>query len=238
MASSSLKLRQSAVSSLNMKIGVFYGTTTGNTEGVAYKVPSSKFFSHSCSATLNFPSFWWSASLPNSSHSSWGRPSSGHPLGQVHLLSLGLLQIAEKFGVEAEDIASTEPSSFTTFDTLICGAPTWHTDADTERSGTDWDGYLYSDIASLDLKGKKVAFFGCGDSQGYGDNFCDAMGELHDVFTKTGASVIGMVPVADSVECEASKVGPLKITSAVSELALNTLTTGHHQRQVCGSCHR
>jgi len=73
---------------------------------------------------------------------------------------------------------------------------------------------------------------------GYGDNFCDAMGELHDVFTKTGASVIGMVPVADSVECEASKVGPLKITSAVSELALNTLTTGHHQRQVCGSCHR
>mmetsp|Transcript_42799 Transcript_42799/g.67081 ORF Transcript_42799/g.67081 Transcript_42799/m.67081 type:complete len:214 (+) Transcript_42799:109-750(+) len=150
MASSSLKLRQSAVSSLNMKIGVFYGTTTGNTEGVAYK-------------------------------------------------------IAEKFGVEAEDIASTEPSSFTTFDTLICGAPTWHTDADTERSGTDWDGYLYSDIASLDLKGKKVAFFGCGDSQGYGDNFCDAMGELHDVFTKTGASVIGMVPVADSVECEASK---------------------------------
>jgi len=33
-----------------------------------------------------------------------------------------------------------------------------HTDADTERSGTDWDGYLYSDIASLDLKGKKVGF--------------------------------------------------------------------------------
>lgn len=37
----------------------------------------------------------------------------------------------------------------------------------------------------------KVAFFGCGDSQCYGDYWCDAMGELHDCFTGTGASVIG-----------------------------------------------
>ena len=37
----------------------------------------------------------------------------------------------------------------------------------------------------------KVAFFGCGDSQCYGDYWCDAMGELHDCFTGAGASVIG-----------------------------------------------
>lgn len=35
--------------------------------------------------------------------------------------------------------------------------------ADTERSGTSWDEFLYNDLPSLDLKGKKVAIFGLGD---------------------------------------------------------------------------
>ena len=43
----------------------------------------------------------------------------------------------------------------------------------------------------MDLSGKKVAFFGCGDSQSYGDYFCDAVGELHDQFSATGATLIG-----------------------------------------------
>ena len=38
----------------------------------------------------------------------------------------------------------------------------------------------------------QIAFFGCGDSQSYGDNWCDAMGELHEKFSATGASVIGI----------------------------------------------
>ena len=37
----------------------------------------------------------------------------------------------------------------------------------------------------------QVAFFGCGDSMSYGDYFCDAMGELYDQFSTTGATVIG-----------------------------------------------
>ena len=36
--------------------------------------------------------------------------------------------------------------------------------------------FIYGDLTSLDLKGKKVAIFGLGDQAGYGDNFCDAMG--------------------------------------------------------------
>jgi len=38
----------------------------------------------------------------------------------------------------------------------------------------------------------QVAFFGCGDSASYGDYFCDAVGELYDQFSATGASCIGV----------------------------------------------
>merc|ERR1711968_373543 len=60
-----------------------------------------------------------------------------------------------------------------------------------QRSGTEWDSFLYDTLPSLDLSGKKVAIFGLGDQAGYGDNFCDAMGELYDLFTKQGATIVG-----------------------------------------------
>ena len=105
--------------------------------------------------------------------------------------------IATALGAQTFDISSVEASKLLEFDTIVAGAPTWNTDADKERSSTDWDGMLYDDIPKMDFTGKKVAFFGCGDSQCYGDYWCDAMGELHDCFTGTGASVIGKVPVAN-----------------------------------------
>jgi len=49
------------------------------------------------------------------------------------------------------------------------------------------DDFLYERLPSLDMTDKKVAIFGLGDQAGYGDNFCDAMGELHDCFSKQGA---------------------------------------------------
>ena len=77
------------------------------------------------------------------------------------------------------------------YDGIICGAPTWHTGADTERSGTEWDSFIYGDLTSMDLKGKKVAIFGLGDQAGYGDNFCDAMDELARAFADNGATLVG-----------------------------------------------
>jgi len=92
-------------------------------------------------------------------------------------------------GIDAVDIADADDLS--SYDGLICGAPTWHTDADTERSGTAWDEFLYGGLTGLDLSGKKVAVFGLGDQGGYGDNFCDAMDELTSCFKKQGADMIG-----------------------------------------------
>merc|ERR1712176_649922 len=90
------------------------------------------------------------------------------------------------------DIDDAEEDDITGGDSLIIGAPTWHTDADEQRSGTAWDDWLYDTLPNLDVSGKKVAIFGVGDQQSYGDNYCDAAGELYDLFTAAGAKVYGM----------------------------------------------
>uniref|UniRef100_A0A6T7TZC0 Flavodoxin-like domain-containing protein n=1 Tax=Phaeocystis antarctica TaxID=33657 RepID=A0A6T7TZC0_9EUKA len=99
--------------------------------------------------------------------------------------------IAEETGLSAVDIADLTGEAVAAFDGIIVGAPTWHTGADTERSGTAWDEFIYGDLAGLDLKGKKVAIFGLGDQGGYGDNFCDAMDELMTCFKGSGADIVG-----------------------------------------------
>jgi flavodoxin I len=112
--------------------------------------------------------------------------------------------VAAEIGAEMADIADCSPDDLLAFDGLICGAPTWHTGADTERSGTAWDDFLYGDLASMDMSGKKVAVFGLGDQAGYGDNFCDAMDELTACFKKQGAEIVGSWSV-DGYEHEESK---------------------------------
>merc|ERR1711990_894769 len=112
--------------------------------------------------------------------------------------------IAAATGLTEQDIGDVDGAGVAAFDGLIIGAPTWHTGADTERSGTAWDDFIYGDLTSLDLKGKKVAIFGLGDSSGYGDNFCDAMDELASCFKAQGAEIVGSV-ATDSYEFEESK---------------------------------
>jgi len=103
--------------------------------------------------------------------------------------------IAEATGVEAADVGDYSAEDLADFDGLIVGCPTWNTGADEYRSGTSWDD-LIDDIKGLSLDGKPVAVFGCGDSQGYGDNFCDGIEELHETFKAAGAKMIGYVDSA------------------------------------------
>jgi len=111
--------------------------------------------------------------------------------------------IAEAAGVEATPIDDVDAADLAGYDGLIVGTPTWNTGADEFRSGTTWDDYL-EDIKALDLKGKPVAVFGCGDSQGYGDNFCDAIEEMHSTFKAAGAKMLGAVD-ASGYQHEESK---------------------------------
>jgi flavodoxin I len=111
--------------------------------------------------------------------------------------------IASETGTEAKDIADASASDLAGFDGLIVGAPTWNTGADEQRSGTGWDDYL-EEIRGMDLGGKPVAIFGVGDSAGYGDNFCDAIEELHSTFEAAGAKMLGYVG-ADGYQHSESK---------------------------------
>ena len=95
-------------------------------------------------------------------------------------------------GLDINDIGDATDDEITGSDGLIIGAPTWHTGADEQRSGTSWDDWLYDTLPNLDIDGKKIAIFGVGDQQSYGDNYCDAAGELYDLFTAKGAKVFGM----------------------------------------------
>ena len=53
----------------------------------------------------------------------------------------------------------------------------------------DWEGFI-EEVAKADLKDKKVALFGCGDSSSYPDTFCDGMGKIYQAI-KSKTTVIG-----------------------------------------------
>merc|ERR1712106_13220 len=112
--------------------------------------------------------------------------------------------IAAATDLELEDIGDVDDSAVAGHDGLIVGAPTWHTGADDQRSGTAWDDWLYDNLPNIDLDGKKVAIFGVGDQASYSENFCDAAGELYDCFTAKGAKVYGKTST-DGYDHEDSK---------------------------------
>merc|ERR1719502_557179 len=125
--------------------------------------------------------------------------------------------IGAEVGAEPVGIADCTPESLMEYDGLICGAPTWHTGADTERSGTAWDDFLYGDLTSMDLKGKKVAVFGVGDQAGYGDNFCDAMDELVSCFSAQGAEIVGAWPTDGYDHMESKSVADGKFVGLATD---------------------
>ena len=45
----------------------------------------------------------------------------------------------------------------------------------------------------MDLSGKLVAIFGCGDSSSFSDTFCDAIGTIYTDLQGTGCTFIGNV---------------------------------------------
>lgn len=100
-------------------------------------------------------------------------------------------EIATKLGVDSadvHDVAKTSPDVVGDYDTLILGSSTWGA-GDLQDSWYDFlDG-----LEVLDLKGKKIALFGCGDET-MSDTFCGALGILYSRLQITGASFIGYFP--------------------------------------------
>ncbi len=104
--------------------------------------------------------------------------------------------IAEKFEIDEEDMIFMEEDfddidQFEEYDVLFIGSSTWGQG----DPHFEWvDPLLELDEETPDLDGKKVAFFGAGDSDKHGEHFCSALGKLYNTFTKCGAVPVGFMP--------------------------------------------
>ncbi len=92
-----------------------------------------------------------------------------------------------------------EPYQNIIFGGPTVGTHTWHD----EKGQTDWDQFLVR-LSAMDLAGKKCAIFGLGDHVSYAHHFVDDIGVMAERLEKSGANLVGMVPVED-YEFEASK---------------------------------
>lgn len=191
-----------------MEVGLIYSTTTGASDSPAVPFQAggrarviAGLLSESCRTRA---SQWWTSCGGGRSTRLTFTPLQTLPSRAFppRLRSAGNTEtvagyLAAKTGLTEQDIGDLDGAAVAAYDGLIVGAPTWHTGADSERSGTAWDEFLYGDLTGLDLSGKKVAIFGCGDSGGYSDNFCDAMDELASCFKAQGAEIVGAVSTDD-----------------------------------------
>ena len=98
-------------------------------------------------------------------------------------------QIAEKLGVKSSDIhdvGQASPADFASYEVLLLGSSTWGM-GDLQD---DWYDFLPK-IKKLDLSGKLVGLFGCGDSYTYDTTFCDGIGRLYEALRETGCRFCG-----------------------------------------------
>lgn len=100
--------------------------------------------------------------------------------------------IAEKIAgglnatVKVIDVARVENSDFEEAENLILGSSTWG-EGDLQD---DWDGFIEA-LDDIDLSNKKVAVFGLGDQESYGDSFVGAMGTIYEKAKERGATMVG-----------------------------------------------
>jgi flavodoxin I len=86
------------------------------------------------------------------------------------------------------------------YDYLILGCPTWNIG----ELQDDW-ALVYPSMDTVNFKGRKVAFFGCGDQFGYSNSFNDSIGILCEKVMDLGGDPRGWVPADESYQYEFSR---------------------------------
>jgi flavodoxin I len=102
-------------------------------------------------------------------------------------------KIAQKLAgneIWLKDVSAVEFSDLSNYSNIILGTSTWGL-GDLQD---DWDGRI-SELQSVDLNGKTMAFFGLGDSSSYSDTFADGMGLLYEAVEGKGIKTVGECPV-------------------------------------------
>lgn len=100
--------------------------------------------------------------------------------------------IAEKLGAEVVDVANLDDAQVNEAENLILGTSTWGAG----EVQDDWYDGL-NKLKKLDLNGKTVALFGCGDCESYGVTFCGGMDEIYSALQDKGVKFVGQVSTDD-----------------------------------------
>lgn len=83
------------------------------------------------------------------------------------------LEAKARVSVELFDICKVHTDALLQYDCIIIGCSTWYIG----EMQDDWAAHL-KQYLRLDFGGRRMAFFGAGDQQGYPDTFQDAIGYL------------------------------------------------------------
>lgn len=97
-------------------------------------------------------------------------------------------KIGDKLGAEVVDVANLTDDQVNGAENLILGTSTWGAG----ELQDDWYDGLNT-LKGLDLSGKTVALFGCGDSESYSDTFCGGMDEIYTALKDKGVKFVGAV---------------------------------------------
>jgi flavodoxin I len=121
-----------------MPIGIFYGSSTGNTKNIAEKIKYN--------------------------------------------LDPGLADIYNVKDAKIEDVEK--------YENIILGSSTWGEGV----LQSDFEDFLYNVLQKSNLKGKKIAIFGTGDSSIYPNSFADAIGIIFEALEGKGIVFVGEFP--------------------------------------------
>ena len=83
------------------------------------------------------------------------------------------------------DVAKTAPVALGDYDLIIIGSSTWGAG----ELETAWYDFL-AGARVLDLQGRKIAVFGCGD-ESMSETFCNSVGEIYHRLHDTHAQFVG-----------------------------------------------
>ncbi|MBI9109447.1 MAG: flavodoxin [Spirochaetales bacterium] len=101
--------------------------------------------------------------------------------------------IAEKIKDETRLVNVTDMTmeTFKDCSTVLLGSSTWGV-GDLQD---DWESKIDL-LKTINLSGKKVGFFGCGDQEMYPDSFVSALGTLYEAVKGTVDNIIGKWPIS------------------------------------------
>jgi len=104
-------------------------------------------------------------------------------------------KIASQLDISKDDVyevAGITPEIISQYAVLLLGSSTWGCG----ELQDDWyDGVEV--LKKSDLSGKKISFFGTGDSESYPNTFCDALGLIYKEIKASGAIFTGQVDASE-----------------------------------------